>query len=411
MSTTAPTVRTLMTYSVWTLSPEDPVLVAAETLLRAGVSGAPVVDESGRLRGLVSELDLLAAMSTPGGADFVHEVMVPDVSVAHPDDDLATIAERFRTQPYRRLPVVEEDNVLGIVSRRDVLEALVNREKPRDRYGRKPLRERGPLPATAGELMTPQPITVPRDTPIATLAMLLYRHRLRHVPVVDSHGVLVGLVTEAGVYRHGAMAGDPPGLWIAFEPGETPHTAADLLTGAKVVVRPDLDLAAVLERLRVNKHEVAVVVDEDCHPIGILAEQDAVRLAAASLSPGLLAESAGSVPIHAVGSHEPAQVALQIMQEHRVRHVLVTEGTELVGVVSWRDLAAERQEGRQAGQLVRNEMFTVGLGTSLVTVAQQMVRRRIGCVPIVDGEGTPTAIVTRSDLVRALGEELQRQKA
>ncbi|MBK5307161.1 MAG: CBS domain-containing protein [Frankiaceae bacterium] len=127
-----------MTRPVITVSPDATVKEAARLLVRHGVSAVPVVDDAGRVLGIVSELDLLAgevpgdpvAHLAPVAADttlplrLVREVMTANVVGLPEDADAAAFAEVMRTSGFKSVPVLRGDRVVGIVSRRDLLRAV-----------------------------------------------------------------------------------------------------------------------------------------------------------------------------------------------------------------------------------------------------------------------------------------------
>jgi CBS domain-containing protein len=152
-----PVARELMTARLVTLTPEMSAVEAAEILLRDSISGAPVVDAHGHLLGLVSEFDCLQAVASAeyemdlhDGAETVRELMTESCHTIPPDLDLYGIAHAFVNLGVRRLPVVDEGQLIGQVSRRDVLRAAVRirreLQKAHPRYpdypaGRNPIRD------------------------------------------------------------------------------------------------------------------------------------------------------------------------------------------------------------------------------------------------------------------------------
>jgi CBS domain-containing protein len=127
-----------MTVDVVTLSPNMPVKVAAATLAERNIASAPVVDEAGRLVGMLSELDLLAHDVPPdpltrlAPADqedalpprTVAEVMTREVIVLSPSADAAEFLAHMLADRVVCVPVVDADRVVGVVSRRDLLRLL-----------------------------------------------------------------------------------------------------------------------------------------------------------------------------------------------------------------------------------------------------------------------------------------------
>lgn len=107
---------------------EDVYLTAVmQILLERRISGLPVVDDDGCLKGIVSEIDLVNSMLSGNAADtVVGEIMSTDVTSFPPSATCAEIASCFTENRIRRVPIVEKCKVIGIVSRRDVLKELLS---------------------------------------------------------------------------------------------------------------------------------------------------------------------------------------------------------------------------------------------------------------------------------------------
>jgi CBS domain-containing protein len=123
------TARDLMATRLVTLAPETDVLRAMRTLLDEGISGAPVVDEHGNLVGMLTQRDCLdvglVGVYHREPAGRVREYMKFPVETLPATATLAEILEAFRGSRYRRFPVVEANRLIGQISRRDTLPALL----------------------------------------------------------------------------------------------------------------------------------------------------------------------------------------------------------------------------------------------------------------------------------------------
>ncbi len=123
-----PTVRQLMDRVFVKLPPEMPVAKAVSILLKKKLTGAPVVDENGRLIGILSEKDCLKTLmidaydQMPLG--IVSEYMSTELFSVHPDIEIFQLAELFLSRVYRRFPVVEDGQLVGQITRRDLLRAI-----------------------------------------------------------------------------------------------------------------------------------------------------------------------------------------------------------------------------------------------------------------------------------------------
>src|SRR5579863_5151100 len=162
-------VADIMTRTVITVTPETPIAEVARLMVQHRISGLPVVDPSGAVIGIVTEGDLLRRAETgterrhshwlefliaPGrlARDYANanarkagEVMTEDVATVAPQDALDVVVGLMEHRHVKRLPVVEAGLLVGIVSRANLVQALVrNLSKPvgEDVAGDGELRER-----------------------------------------------------------------------------------------------------------------------------------------------------------------------------------------------------------------------------------------------------------------------------
>ncbi len=110
-----------------TLHPQTNVVEALSVLLDKKISGAPVVDDTGALVGVLSEVDLMKIIIQDSyydeAAGVVGDFMRFPVDTVEADTDIYSLAERFLTEHRRRYPVVRHGKLVGQISRRDVLRA------------------------------------------------------------------------------------------------------------------------------------------------------------------------------------------------------------------------------------------------------------------------------------------------
>lgn len=128
---------------------------------------------------------------------LVDQVMTRDPAVVAPNDPIRSAIERMRERGCRRLPVVEDGNVVGIVSDRDLRRAtnspLVLRERWYDEFMLDHVQVRA--------CMTANPVTVSPATPIVEAAKLMRDKKFGGLPVV-ADGRLVGIVTETDLLNY-----------------------------------------------------------------------------------------------------------------------------------------------------------------------------------------------------------------
>jgi tRNA nucleotidyltransferase (CCA-adding enzyme) len=116
------TVRDIMNARVVSIRPDATLAEAVAILTRHHIGGAPVVTSEGALVGVISELALIDVVFDSDAKDSpVSEYMTPEVHTVHPDDPLSRPAQLFALYSFRRLPVVQDDKLVGIVTRRDLM--------------------------------------------------------------------------------------------------------------------------------------------------------------------------------------------------------------------------------------------------------------------------------------------------
>jgi CBS domain-containing protein len=142
----------IMSTDVITLSPGTDILTAARTLLDNEINGAPVVDEKGRVVGILCRSDLVSQQkriplpglfSTLGGyipltstkqldkevakivALTVAEAMTRTPVAVKPDTPLETVAGLMVDKGFHTLPVIDQGRLVGIIGKKDVLKTLL----------------------------------------------------------------------------------------------------------------------------------------------------------------------------------------------------------------------------------------------------------------------------------------------
>lgn len=109
----------LMNENVITISPEDSAALAARLLFRHNIGAIPVCTEDRRLRGIVTDRDIVlrcvAAENAPEKTK-VKEIMTRSVITVSPEDDVRRAAHQMASGQVRRLPVVWEGELVGMLS-------------------------------------------------------------------------------------------------------------------------------------------------------------------------------------------------------------------------------------------------------------------------------------------------------
>ncbi len=192
-------VKDVMTQNVISVGADEPVVKAARLMLQNRISGLPVVDAKGELVGIVTEGDFLrrgelgTQRQRPKWLEFVvgpgklaqeyvqtsgrkvDEIMTPDPCTVGEDDALEEVVELMERRHIKRLPVMRDGRMVGIVSRANLMHALASLSRDLAGAGGRRFRD-----------------------PRRMLAALGKQHWAPHVNVVVKNGVaeLWGVITD-----------------------------------------------------------------------------------------------------------------------------------------------------------------------------------------------------------------------
>lgn len=125
------TIRVIMSREVLAVHPETTVEATIEFLTKHHMSSAPVTDDEGRLVGTVSELALIDVIFDPAVRNQpVSAYMATDVYSVGPDETLNRAAQLLALYDFRQLPVVENGKLIGILSRRHLMNHALTTSEP-----------------------------------------------------------------------------------------------------------------------------------------------------------------------------------------------------------------------------------------------------------------------------------------
>jgi acetoin utilization protein AcuB len=128
---------------------------------------------------------------------LVQNWMTPNPITVTPQDSMSLAAALMRDHRIRILPVLKKDQLVGVVTDRDIKKASASSASTLEVRELNYLIDR----IRVAEIMTPRPITVPWDHSLDEAAQVMNEHKISSLPVVDHEGRLVGVLTQSDVCR------------------------------------------------------------------------------------------------------------------------------------------------------------------------------------------------------------------
>lgn len=125
------TVEDYMTRRLITFRPDQTMDQVLDLLLAKNISGGPVIDENNNLIGVISEGDCLKQVvkgkynNVPTLSGYVRDYMATDVKSVSPDLNIFELAQMFLNMRLRRFPVMKDGRLLGQISQKDVMRAMI----------------------------------------------------------------------------------------------------------------------------------------------------------------------------------------------------------------------------------------------------------------------------------------------
>jgi len=119
--------RAVMKTDLVTVTPDTPLADAIRLLMKHRISGLPVVDAQQRLVGIVTEKDLLRLLYEERGVlAKAADVMSTGVRAFQADDPLELICDCLMANHFRRVPILEGDRLVGLISRADLMPTILD---------------------------------------------------------------------------------------------------------------------------------------------------------------------------------------------------------------------------------------------------------------------------------------------
>ena len=202
----------IMTSPVYAIQPGRTIKAAAQAMLKRNIGSLLVLDKNGRLQGIITRTDLVRAYAERYyGCYKVADFMTDKVPTVHVTHSLYYVIDLMQETGLGKTVVVEGNKPIGVITKMDItFLSIPNLIKGASiKYYKRPgytgRRFEGiirlytiPL---AGDLMTPDPITVRPEEDLAIAADIMVKNGIGTLPVTNNNGDLVGLLTKRDIIK------------------------------------------------------------------------------------------------------------------------------------------------------------------------------------------------------------------
>lgn len=196
----------VMSKDLVTVEPETDLRTCAKMMLSNHISSLVVIDIKNNLKGIFTKTDLATAYEEYFVLEHqVKEFMTKKVVTVAPDEPIHSAIMLMNSNQISRIVVAKNGQPIGIITGRDLLALGAYFGAPDDQRKKKgyfPFIPSGVKAfMLASDVMTSKPISTTPDSDLADAAYIMLGNRISGLPVVDSKGILTGLVTKTDVVR------------------------------------------------------------------------------------------------------------------------------------------------------------------------------------------------------------------
>jgi CBS domain-containing protein len=297
----------------------------------------------------------------------VSEVMRRDVATVRPDSPITAVVELLQDKDFTAVPVIDDQGkVVGIVSDSDLLtrggmNVTISLKRATDLDFVRDLHDSIENPnRKASEVMTREVVTIAPDAILGRAARLMVEKHLKRLPVVEQDGKLVGILGRLDILNTVAAVHLPEWHPEAHPVGQQ-AMVADVMTREVPTVHESATVEEIFDLLVASSHKRVVVVDDKRHVVGIVADSDLISRVSRESWPGIMEILISKVPIAKVSGEArnhiqklrarsakefmtrdvitvrdkmPVASALALSAEKRVKRLPVVDAEgELVGIV------------------------------------------------------------------------------
>jgi CBS domain-containing protein len=190
-------VKLIMTQKVVSVRATAKIDDAIDKMKKSNLGGLPIVDENDRVKGIITERDITGLFADRISGVRVSQLMSQNVVTALPRTTVFECEKTMATRGFRRLPIVSDGKVLGIITTMDIIRFFGSGEVFKHLRSDTIIQV---LNTLALEIATKSVSTIEPEADVGQAAKIMHEKDIGAVPVVKS-GKLVGIITERDFFK------------------------------------------------------------------------------------------------------------------------------------------------------------------------------------------------------------------
>ena len=189
-------ISSVMVKDVFTVPETMQLGEVANLMLENGIGSVPVMNDD-KMVGIVSKADFVTlAVGIAFDKVVVKEIMSKDLTVVCPSDRLIHARRQMIESHVGRLPVVDDDELVGMITSKDLMRAFIDfRKKVPEKYQKSQIKD-----VFVEDIMSANPQYVSKDMTISEVSKIMIETGFNGLPVVDE-GKVVGIITQTDILR------------------------------------------------------------------------------------------------------------------------------------------------------------------------------------------------------------------
>lgn len=191
-------VSSIMVKDVIKVLEDDDLKDVAKLMLDNGIGSVPIMDEENNLVGIASKADFLTFAKERNFDKMpVKDVMSTNITFVSPDERLVHARRLMLDAKVGRLPVIEDDKLVGIITSKDLIRAFIDIKKNvQDNHQKTKLKE-----TLVDEIMSKNPLSANDNESVSKVVNLMLETGFNGIPIISDHDNVMGIITQTDILK------------------------------------------------------------------------------------------------------------------------------------------------------------------------------------------------------------------